>query len=102
MGSCGSCIHKPAPTALPDLCAIRHGYRTQWNGLTLAVETDAGDWALRIHDSAGRQTLYTARRPAVRAAQVAAAEFAIFQVLGPASRVSPDRLAGEMNWQEYW
>jgi hypothetical protein len=32
----------------------------------------------------------------------AAAEFAIFRELGFDSRVSPDRLAGELKWQEYW
>jgi hypothetical protein len=57
---------------------------------------------IRVQDSARRETLYTAHRGGARAAQLAAAEFAIFRVLDPESRVSPDRLAKELKWQEYW
>jgi hypothetical protein len=57
---------------------------------------------LRVQDSAAREPLYTAHRCGARAAQLAAAEFAIFRVLGPGSSVSPVRLAGELNWQEHW
>jgi len=32
---------------------------------------------------------------------VAAAEYAIFRVLGPASALNADRLARELNWQAY-
>jgi sulfur transfer protein SufE len=45
-------------------------------------------------------TLYIAHRSGARAAQLAAAEFAIFRVLGPENRLSPDRLAQELKWQE--
>jgi len=38
----------------------------------------------------------------VRAAQIAAAECAIFRVLGAASRVRPAQLAGELRWQLCW
>ena len=103
MPNCGSCRHNAvAPSVPPQLFEIRHGYRTRWNELAFSVETDAGDWTLRVQDPGKRQTLYTARRGGARAAKAAAIEFAIFWVLGAASRVNPDRLANELTWQEYW
>ena len=103
MASCGSCQHRaiPAPEPAP-LFQIRRGYRARWNNLALSLETGSGDWVLRVQDATRRETLYTAHRGGVRAAQQAAAEFAIFRVLGPASPLSPDRLAEELPWQEYW
>jgi hypothetical protein len=55
-----------------------------------------------VQDPACSATLYTAHRGGARAAQIAALEFAIFFVLGAASRVSADRLNQELTWQEYW
>ncbi len=103
MGFCGSCQHSAVPsrTAAP-LLQIRHGYRAQWSRLAFAVETESDQWTLRVQDVVGSETLYTAHRSGARAAQVAAAEFAIFRELGFDSGVSPDRLAGELTWQEYW
>ncbi len=80
---------------------IRHGYRARWSDLAFSVETDSCDWILRVQDTARQQTVYTAHRGGARAAQVAAAEFAIFLVLGAQSRMSPERLAEELNWQSY-
>ena len=84
-----------------QLFQIRHGYRARWNDLAFSVETDSSDWTLRVQDARETETLYTAHRGAAHAAQVAAADFAIFRVLGPQSRLSPDRLANELNWQSY-
>jgi hypothetical protein len=102
MANCGSCRPKSVPSPTPELFQIRHGYRTRWNDLAFSVENNCGDWTLRVQDPARSATLYTAHRGGVRAAQVAALEFAIFFVLGAASRVSPDRLNQELAWQEYW
>ena len=103
MANCGSCRPKSAPSSTPpELFQIRHGYHTRWNDLAFSVENNSGDWTLRVQDPARSATLYTAHRGGARAAQVAALEFAIFFVLGAASRVSPDRLATELTWQEYW
>ncbi|HEY1242038.1 MAG TPA: hypothetical protein VGF16_15855 [Bryobacteraceae bacterium] len=99
---CGSCQTAPRPQAPAPLFQIRRGYRTRWNDLAFSVESDSGDWTLCVQDPARRETLYTAHRGGARAAQVAAAEYAIFRVLGPESRISPDRLAKELTWQEYW
>lgn len=100
---CGSCQHRIAPPrpATP-LLQIRHGYRAQWNSLAFSVEADSDQWTLRVRDAARSDTLYTAHRGGVGAAQAAAAEFAVFQVLGRESRLSPDSLARELKWQEYW
>jgi hypothetical protein len=103
MGACGTCNRNPLRPAAPaTLFGIRHGYRAEWKGLAFSVETDSSDWTLSIQDYAKRETLYTARRAQAPAAQLVAAEFAVFRVLGHDSLVSPDRLAKELNWQEYW
>jgi len=103
MAACGTCSQNvfPLPPAA-SLFQIRSGYRAQWNGLRFSVECDAGDWTVRVQDSATMQTLYTARRPQPRAAQLAAAEFALFQVFGGVTQVSPERLVHQLNWQPYW
>jgi hypothetical protein len=88
----------PGPASLFQ---IRRGYRTRWNNLAFTVETDSGDWTSCVQDPGRRETLYTARRAGAHAAQVAAAEFAIFQVLGPSSPVYAERLVKELDWQEY-
>lgn len=99
---CGTCRHNAArPEAPAPLFQIRQGYRAGWSELTFSVEADSGDWTLRVQNAGRTQTLYTAHRGAARAAMVAAVEFAIFLVLGPQSRVSPDRLATELTWQSY-
>ena len=99
---CASCRHNAArPQAPAPLFQIRQGYRARWSELTVSVESDSGDWTLRVQNAGRTQTLYTAHRGAARAAMVAAVEFAIFLVLGPQSRVSPDRLATELTWQSY-
>jgi hypothetical protein len=65
------------------------------------VENDSSGWTLRVLDSSRRE-LYAAHRIGPQAAQVAAAEYAIFRVLGPASAMSAGRLANELDWQAYW
>ena len=102
MATCGNCrpIATPLPTPGP-LLQIRQGYRACWNDLAFQVESDASGWALRILDSS-RKELYAAHRIGRQAAQVAAAEYAIFQTLGPDSAMKADRLARELHWQAYW
>ena len=104
MSSCIACRHQsvPQPKPVSQLLQIRRGYRTRWNGLSFSVENGSGEWTLRVQDSGGNRTLYLAHRGGAKAAQEAAAEFGIFRVLGPGSPVRPDRLAQELNWQEYW
>jgi hypothetical protein len=84
------------------LIHIRQGYRSCWNNLTFSVESDSSQWTLQVEDARHSRTLYRASRPGIRAAQVAAAEFAIFQVLGAASPLQPAQLAAELTWQPYW
>jgi hypothetical protein len=103
MAACGYCRPLALPSRAPaPLFQIRRGFLARWNGLALTVETDSGGWALHIQDSAKTETLYSAHRVGPRAAQLAAAEFAIFRVLGPASAMNADRLVKELNWQAYW
>lgn len=86
----------------PALFRIREGYRARWNDLTFSVESGSSEWTLEVEDTERHQMLYRAQRMGVRAAQAAAAEFAIFRVLGADSRLTPAQLAGELNWQHYW
>jgi hypothetical protein len=102
MAACGNCRHNTFPPKAPaPLFQIRRGYRARWNDLAFTVETDSAGWTLRIQDSAQKE-LYTAHRVGPQAAQVAAAEYAIIRTLGPASAMTADRLAKELNWQAYW
>jgi hypothetical protein len=103
MSHCASCRHNTVPSPEPaTLVRIREGYRTRWNDLVFTAEMDSDHWTLRIQDSRLTETFYTARRSGLRAAQTAAAEYAIFRVLGTESRISPNRLAQELTWQPYW
>jgi hypothetical protein len=100
--ACGNCRHTTFQPQTPaPLLQIRSGYRARWNDLAFTVESDSSGWALRIRDAANRE-LYAAHRVGPQAAKVAAAEYAIFRVLGPASGTNADRLASELNWQAYW
>ncbi|HUB80064.1 MAG TPA: hypothetical protein VMB03_14765 [Bryobacteraceae bacterium] len=102
MPICGNCHHSSVPPSTPTpILQIRHGYRARWNDLAFQVENDNSGWALRVLDSA-KHELYRAHRIGPQAARVAAAEYAIFRVLGPASAVQADCLASELNWQPYW
>lgn len=104
MSACAGCRHSAVPQRTADsasLLQIRQGYRARWNDLVCVVEADSGQWTLRVMDAAAH-TLYHARRAGRNAAQAAAAEFAIFRALGPSTRLSPERLAHEWKWQQYW
>ncbi|MEI9971912.1 MAG: hypothetical protein WDO73_07540 [Ignavibacteriota bacterium] len=99
--ACGNCRHNTFPAKTPaPLFQIRRGYRVRWNDLAISVETDSNGWSLRIQDAA-KHDLYLAHRMGRQAAQVAAAEYAIFRTLGPASLVTADHLVKELNWQAY-
>jgi hypothetical protein len=99
--SCANCHHATPTPAPAPLFQIRHGYRARWNDLAFSVETDCNGWALQIQDFAHNETLYTAHRVGSQAAQLAAAEYAIFRVLGPSSLMNADRLVKELVWQSY-
>jgi len=103
MSACGTCQRTVAPFGVPSrLFEIRRGYQAEWNGLKFLVESDSNDWTLCVQDFENHRTLYTARRAQARAAKLMAAEFAVFRVFGGDSPVSPDRLANDLQWQEYW
>jgi hypothetical protein len=84
-----------------SLIQIRHGFRARCHDLTLSVESDDQQWTLRIRDAADQRLLYTAGRANRGAAQVAAAEYALFRA-DVASQSSPERIAQSLQWQEYW
>jgi hypothetical protein len=83
------------------LVQIRTGFAAEWNQLGFSVESGAGEWTLRVEDTASHCILYAAQRAAASAARIAAAEYAIFRVLGPAGTVTPERLADTLPWRQY-
>lgn len=85
-----------------QLSHMRHGYHARWHDMSFSVEENSGDWELRIEDSGGSRTLYTASRIAARAAQAAAAEFATLDLFLADSQITPGRFAGDLKWEEYW
>jgi hypothetical protein len=87
------------PIALP-LIQIKTGLSARWNGLNLSVEGDSGQWKLQVQDSCKIRTLYSAQRSSAKAAQVAAADFALLFSGSPAER--PEALAKELAWSKYW
>ena len=87
---------------MADFCQIRRGYRARWRDLAFFVEGETARWTLRVQRASDSQPLYAAERCGIGAARTAAVEFGIFQQLGPASTMTPARLAGELHWQEYW
>ena len=99
---CSQCRTVPAPPPPTPLFQIRHGFRAAWNGLAFSVEADSGQWTVRVRQTPGSNTLYTAYRGGPRAAQLAAAEFAVMGMPGTDNRRSPDCLARQLHWQEYW
>jgi len=86
-------VHRP-------LILIRSGCRTAWCDLLMSVETGAEGWTARVHQH-GR-ALYTAQRSSLHAAKIAAVEFALFRVAGGTWQESPERVAGQLRWSEYW
>ena len=93
-----------APLAAPPvvLLQIRKGYAASWAGLEISIEAESQDWALEVRDASTRRTLYTARRSNAQAARIAALEFAVFRVFGGTAATSPERLARELSWREFW
>ena len=93
------CIQAAGAVQRP-LIQIHSGSRTAWCDLLLSVETGAEGWTAKVRDH-GR-TLYSAQRSSRNAARAAAVEFALFRVAGGTSCESPERLAGQLRWSEYW
>lgn len=95
-----TCTRTPE-TATPALIHIRHGFASACDTLRLLVETGAEGWTAEVRDRRDGSTLYNARRCSLDAAKVAIAEFALFLLPAQGGR-TPERLARELSWQEYW
>jgi hypothetical protein len=91
------------PSAIPavPLIHIRRGYVAACHNLRLAVETGNDGWIAEVRDPDAGRTLYNARRCSLDAAKAATAEFAMFAAAGQA-RQTPEELARQLRWQEYW
>jgi hypothetical protein len=95
-----ACTRPSGVPALP-LIHIRRGYVTACHDLQLAVENAGDGWTAEVRDPHDGRTLYNARRCSLEAAKVATAEFAMFRVTVQA-RQTPEALARELRWKEYW
>jgi hypothetical protein len=85
----------------PVLIQIRRGLSTVLDNFRLRVEADTEGWQARVLDRQGNRELYTARRCSARAAKVAATEFALFRTAATAPG-TPETVAQQLAWQEYW
>jgi hypothetical protein len=94
-----ACTRTPSVPA-PLLIHIRRGYVTACHDLQLAVETGGDGWIAQVRDSHDGRTLYNAQRCSLDAAKVAGAEYAMFRA--GQGRQTPEQLARELSWQEYW
>ena len=83
-----------------ELFQIRQGFRARWRDLRFTVESDSGQWALRVHDA--NKCVYQAQRSNLKAAQAAAIEFATLHASFEAGGENPNRLASVLAWTEYW
>jgi hypothetical protein len=90
----GGCQPRTKSQGAP-LLQIRQGYRSHWNSLALSVESDSGQWTLRVQDAG--KILYTAHRSNPESAKRAAVEFAVFLLLGAIHRETP-----QLTWTAYW
>jgi hypothetical protein len=94
------CARHSAPPA-PPLIHIRRGYVTACQDLRLTVETGGEGWSAEVRDVRNGGTLYNARRCSLDAAKVALTEFAMFRAPARPGQ-TPERLARELSWTEYW
>jgi len=97
--SCGFCQRTATPQS-NTLFQIRRGYRSSWRDLAFSVEADSNQWTLKVQDHG--KNLYSGKRSNPEAAKSAAAEFAIFLLLGAMSRETPESLAARLTWTAYW
>jgi hypothetical protein len=98
-----ACPHAAAvrvPQSLAPLVQIRQGYRTEWQDLSLAVESGASQWTVRVAESG--KNLYEGFRSNAVAARIAALEFALFRTSHAVSQKTAEHLAQELNWRKYW
>lgn len=84
------------------LIQIKRGYRARWQDLALSVEIDSDQWTVRVEDATRHETMHTAHRGSAHAARIAAAEFALFRTAASGMEETPERLARNLAWQEYW
>ena len=99
-GSCPSRALPPSAESAP-LIQIREEYRTHWNDLTFSLEKGSSQCTVRVQDSGQTETLYMAYRSGLRAARLAAAEFAISRRLGTRSPITPESLDQQLSWEPY-
>jgi hypothetical protein len=99
MPSSACALLRPAtPSALIQ---IRHGYEAEHSTLRLSVEADRGAWSVRVRSADGSRMLYAAERSSLRAAKLAATEFALLSI-GQIGRQSPESAASQLTWRERW
>ena len=74
-------------------------YQTEWEGLRLVVEGRPDHWQCFVYDIETCEVLYTAARLTDEAARMAALEFAIGRLYGPAHDLKPEILIRMLEWE---
>ena len=93
---------RPAVAPRAPLIQIHRVYITVCDGLRLSVETHPEGWQAQVRDRSNGRTLYSAHRCSLRAAKVAAAEYAVFGAVGAAGQKTPEAMAQDLPWDESW
>src|SRR5260370_41305917 len=74
------------------------GFWLEYEHLRFAVRPHEGHWQAFVFDRKASLVLYRAERNTTHGAKVAALEFALFHLLGPASDRAPEETTDRQAW----
>jgi len=75
------------------------GFWHDYEHLRLAVRLHEGHWQAFVFDRKASLVLYRAERNTTHGAKVAAVEFALFHLLGPAHGKDPEEITERLAWR---
>src|SRR5260370_38451870 len=75
------------------------GFWLDYEHLRLAVQSHEGHWQAFVFDGKASLVLYRAERNTTHGAKVAAVEFALFHLLGPAHGQDPEDVTERLGWR---
>jgi hypothetical protein len=75
------------------------GFWLDYEHLRLAVQSHEGHWQAFVFDRKASLVLYRVERNTTHGAKVAAVEFALFHLLGPAHGQDPEEITERVAWR---
>jgi hypothetical protein len=79
--------------------SVERGYRLMWDNLRLTVELHGKKWHVTVFHTKTYVTLHRTERTTVNAAKLAAVEFALRHMFGPANLSDAGRIAERFTWE---